>query len=184
MKKVVTILIMIMQGFVMLYAGDNEQEDKKGYAGKGVWELSGSGSFSTQFYQDNRKHEINLTPAVAYFIVKRAHIGLKHMLLYTISSSDISPKWHYFYDYAVMFSLGYVCTVHNEFYVDVMTDYGITFSKNENPRYYSLISALKYDLKRVLLVMNLTYRYIDYGQESLVNDYTTIQIGIGISLYL
>ena len=65
-----------------------------------------------------------------------------------------------------------------------MADYGLSIAQSEGRRYYVLISAMKYDLHCALLVMNITYKYIDYDQESLIKDYARLQLGIGLSVYL
>jgi hypothetical protein len=184
MRKLLLILLFAAHACISLHANNGEIKSKIPYADRHIWELSGSGSFSTHFYQDNREYEIDLTPSVAYFVVHRLHIGIKNMLLYTIASSDITGKWHHFYDYVGILSAGYVFRIKQKLYLDCMGDYGITLSQSDNRKYYGLISALKYDLDRVLLVMNVTYRYIDYDIESLIKDYSILKVGLGISLYL
>jgi hypothetical protein len=184
MKKLLVFMIFITHCYLQLHAGNSENDYKIGYGDKGVWELFGSGSFSTQFYQDNREYEFNLTPGIAYFVGNRIHIGLKNMLLYTISSSEISKKWHHFYDYTGFLSCGYVLQVKQKLYLDCMADYGRTLSQSDDRRYYSLISALKYDLNQALLILDVSYRYIDYDTESIMKDYSMLQLGFGISFYL
>jgi hypothetical protein len=157
-RIVLTILCFLFYSYPPLCADNMETKIKTDYAEKSVWEIFGSGYFSTHFYQNNREYEIDLTPGIAYFIVNRLHIGIKNMLIYTISSSDISGKWHHFYDYAGFLSLGYVFKVKQSLYLDCMADYGITFSQSDERRYYNLISALKYDLNPALLVINITYK--------------------------
>ena len=184
MKQMLVLMVLMVHNYLALYAVTKDKEHITDYADKGVWEIAGSGSFSINFYQDNRTYEIDLMPAVAFFVVNRIHFGLKNMFIYTVASSDISDKWHHFYDCASFISSGYVLKLRHKLYLDCMADYGLSITQSEARRYYVLISAIKYDLRRALLVMNLIYKYTDYDRESLIKDYFNLQLGIGFSVYL
>jgi hypothetical protein len=184
MRRPILLVVLMVQSCLPLCAKNKDNGEKMIYAEKGIWEIAGSGSFTVNFYNENKEYDIDLTPGIAYFVRDRVHIGLKNMLIYTIRSSDISGKWHHFYDYVGFLSAGYVCKVQQKLCLDFMADYGISIAQSDERRYYVLISAIKYDLDRALLVLNVTYKYIDYDQESLIKDYSMLQLGVGFSIYL
>ena len=184
MKKKLVVLLILFNNFILFPAESGDKLKPAVYSEKKVWEFSGSGSFSAKFYQYNKAYEIDISPGVSYFIVRRIHIGVKTMLVYIISNSDISGKRHHFYHSIEFISSGYVFKLKDQFYLDLAADYGITISKSEEPRYYLFTAALKYDLNPALINLNLVYRYIDYERKSIMTDYSELNLGLGISIYL
>ena len=184
MKKKLVILLFLVNSFILLSAENGKIQQAAAYAEKGIWELAGNGSFSAKFYQSHKEYEINITPGVSYFFFRRMHAGIRTMLSYIISNSDFSDKRHHFYHSIDFLSVGYVFKLRDQFYLDLAADYGITISKSEEPFNYLFTTALKYDLNPALIQLNLTYRYIDYKERSIMSDYSELNLGLGISIYL
>ncbi|MDY6933909.1 MAG: hypothetical protein SVZ03_06760 [Spirochaetota bacterium] len=187
MKKLNLLSFMLIFLFYHNLFADEPYNSK--FAQKDVLEISGGISVLSHIDDDSKVHRVSFSPAIDYYLIDNIHFGISPASYFTYNDYDKFENSKTI-GFRPNLIAGYTFKIDNNLFFDISPSIGYGYLKVFNSDddthksiSYGLDISLKYDLDGALINLRLGQLYTDYIDNSSLDDYYDISIGLGYSLY-